>query len=80
MTARETLDPKNKGNGKLAVLIVMGCIVLLLAAATFMRNMIWLSDLTLWQDVVSKSPGKARAHYAVGFFYQNKEKFAESIR
>jgi len=40
--------------------------VLLLAATTWGRNTVWKDRLTLWTDVVSKSPGKARPHLNLG--------------
>ncbi len=33
-----------------------------LAAATYRRNLVWENELTLWTDVVAKSPNKPRAH------------------
>ena len=43
----------------------MAGILLLVIASnsllTFQRNKVWKDDLTLWSDVVEKSPGKARA-------------------
>jgi tetratricopeptide (TPR) repeat protein len=37
-----------------------------LTGATIARNRIWRDDVSLWTDVVEKSPGKARAHYNLG--------------
>jgi len=37
-----------------------------LAAATHARNSVWADDLTLWSDVVAKSPNKARPHNNLG--------------
>lgn len=41
---------------------VLVCIVLVvpLITATYLRNRVWHDNLTLWRDVVSKSPEKAR--------------------
>ena len=39
---------------------------LVLAAALWARNAVWESNLALWQDVVAKSPRKARAHVNFG--------------
>ncbi len=60
-------------------------IVLLLTAAPFAiatheRNTVWLDDATLWRDVVSKSPDKARAHVNLGFAYKEKAKLDDAIR
>jgi Flp pilus assembly protein TadD len=37
-----------------------------LGIATYARNMVWKDDLTLWSDVVAKSPNKARPHNHLG--------------
>ena len=46
--------------GAAVVAVILGC-------ATWQRNLVWETPLTLWGDVVSKSPGKSRAnnHYGV---------------
>lgn len=40
--------------------------VLTLSAAAIARNMVWQDELTFWNDVVKKSPNKARPHIALG--------------
>ncbi len=59
------LSPKAAQAGRiaLAATLVAG---LGLSVATFQRNRVWLSGLTLWADSVSKSPEKERPvmHYA----------------
>ncbi len=37
-------------------------IIAILLVATIRRNEVWRDDLTLWQDVVAKSPGRADVH------------------
>lgn len=37
-----------------------------LATATFARNRVYLSGISLWQDTVEKCPGNARAHNNLG--------------
>jgi tetratricopeptide (TPR) repeat protein len=37
-----------------------------LGVATWARNLVWKDELTLWSDVVAKSPGKARPHSDLG--------------
>jgi Flp pilus assembly protein TadD len=51
-------------------MLVLTAVTLLLSSATVMRNRVWRAEVTLWQDVVSKSPLKARAHGALGHAYQ----------
>jgi peptidoglycan/LPS O-acetylase OafA/YrhL len=41
-------------------------LVLVLSAASLERNTVWKSELALWEDVVRKSPRKARGHYNLG--------------
>lgn len=42
---------------------------------TYERNFIWNDDITLWSDVVNKSPKKARGYENRGFAYQIKGDF-----
>jgi tetratricopeptide (TPR) repeat protein len=37
---------------------------------TYERNKIWKTELSLWNDVISKSPNKARSYYNRGLAYQ----------
>jgi tetratricopeptide (TPR) repeat protein len=55
--------PAKAGRIALAATLVVG---LLLTVATFQRNKVWFSGLTLWEDSVSKAPEKERPvmHYA----------------
>ncbi len=53
--------------------VIISCaaiIVLTLSAAAYARNGVWQSGIVLWEDVVSKSPGKHRAHYNLAFEYE----------
>ncbi len=52
--------------------IGLGAVVLVLSAATYQRNMVWKDDLTLWQDVVAKSPNKARGYNGLAVAYHSK--------
>ena len=44
-----------------ATLVAVICV--LLSIGTIARNKVWADDLNLWQDVVKKSPNKARPHF-----------------
>ncbi len=55
-----------------AVISLLVIIVLVLSVATFARNRIWQDEVRLWEDVVRKSPGNARAHNNLGFLYNEK--------
>lgn len=39
------------------------------SVATFLRNAVWQDSITLWTDIVKKSPNKARAHSNLGALY-----------
>ncbi len=44
---------------------------LVLAAATYSRNIIWMDDILLWKDVTSKSASKARAYNDLAMAFYN---------
>jgi tetratricopeptide (TPR) repeat protein len=48
---------------------VMGLIIMLLGWGTYKRNMVWGSEISLWEDVARKSPNKARSHNNLGKAY-----------
>ncbi len=56
-------------SGKKRACVVMFVLALLLSGATFARNRVWQSEISMWEDVVRKSPGKARAHNNLGAAY-----------
>ena len=49
-------------NKRLFALILLLAIVVSLGVATYQRNITWQDAITLWADVVSKSPYNHRAH------------------
>jgi len=52
---------------KLLSVWVSVLIVLSLGMATYLRNQIWQDQVSLWSDVVAKSPRNFRAHCNLGF-------------
>ena len=52
-------------------LIIAGLIAVF-GVNTYQRNFIWKDDLSLWSDVVEKSPNKARPHTCLGLEYQRR--------
>jgi tetratricopeptide (TPR) repeat protein len=47
-------------------------LVTVLASGAYARNGVWKDEISLWQDVVQKSPRKARPHNNLGYaYYQN---------
>jgi tetratricopeptide (TPR) repeat protein len=39
---------------------------------SFRRNFVWKDDMSLWSDVIKKSPGKSRPHNNLGNVYLNR--------
>lgn len=54
--------------------------VLVLSVAAYMRNDVWRSEVSLWKDVVSKSPEKLRGHYNLGAAYAKQGWFDDAIK
>jgi len=54
---------------RLASYVVCGVMITIFCIATFQRNKVWQTPLTLWSDVVKKSPNKARGYNNLGKAY-----------
>lgn len=52
--------------------ILVVSLLLVFSIATYKRNTVWGEELTLWQDVVTKSPGSQRGHNNLGAFLSKK--------
>jgi tetratricopeptide (TPR) repeat protein len=61
----EGVKQKWKNVEKVTVL-VLAVVIVVLAGAAYSRNGVWRDGVSLWTDVVSKSPGKARPHNNLG--------------
>jgi tetratricopeptide (TPR) repeat protein len=62
--------------------LILGTIIVIaaLALATYARNGVWKDEVTLWRDVVAKSPGKTRPLYNLGEAYFARGQFNEGIQ
>lgn len=58
---------------------VLSMVVLLFCGLTYARNLAWRSEVSLWEDVVGKSPAKARGHNALGFALRKEGRAGEAI-
>lgn len=58
---------------KIEALVVLSLLVIavVLTGATYARNTVWKDEVTLWEDVVSKSPNKARGQNNLGVAYKS---------
>lgn len=59
--------------------LVVAGLVMLFAAATYQRNLVWEDDFTLWTDVVKKSPYKARGYNEIGMYFYELRKPDKAI-
>jgi protein O-mannosyl-transferase len=55
-------------------------IVLALSTTAYARNQVWASRISLWEDVVAKSPNKATARNLLGVFYAEGGRAGDAIR
>ncbi|MBI5633805.1 MAG: tetratricopeptide repeat protein [Nitrospirae bacterium] len=53
-------------------LFLLAGIVIALLSTTYARNAVWQSEISLWKDVVKKSPEKVRGHNELGLAYNSK--------
>jgi len=60
--------------------LTVGLMILVFSIATYQRNLIWQSELTLWRDVVEKSPNKATGHLNLGQAYMLEKNLDEAIQ
>jgi tetratricopeptide (TPR) repeat protein len=61
-------------------LTVLILTTLIFTGASYSRNNVWESNVSLWEDVVEKSPNKARGHNNLGSFYSEKGFNDKAIR
>lgn len=58
---------------------VLTAIVAIMTITACIRNRVWKDPIVLWQDVVSKSPGKARPFVNLGMHYYAALRFNEAL-
>jgi tetratricopeptide (TPR) repeat protein len=67
---------------KRAVVAVVAASLILVIYATlsYRRNFIWKDEISLWSDVISKSPHKARPYNERGLAYHDDRRYDAAIR
>ena len=58
---------------------LLSALVVGLSVWTYQRNRVWENKITLWSDVVKKSPGKARPHFNLGAAFSEQKRDEEAI-
>jgi protein O-mannosyl-transferase len=56
----------------------IGLVLLVIGCGTVLRNQVYRSQATLWEDAMSKSPSKARVANNLGYAYQQAGRFDEA--
>jgi tetratricopeptide (TPR) repeat protein len=61
--------------------LIIGLVMLfsIFAGMNWMRNQVWKDELSLWTDIVGKSPQKARAHLNYGLELQRKRFLDQAV-
>jgi tetratricopeptide (TPR) repeat protein len=54
-------------------------VILILIAATIMRNEVWADETTLWSDAIAKSPGQARGYSGLAQAYFLRGEYEKAI-
>ena len=65
-------------NEKKTITLVL-ILVLIFSGATFQRNVVWGSQISLWQDTILKSPNKARPYINLAAALKKSNRFDEAI-
>lgn len=65
--------------GRMAAVIMLTVIVTLFAAATYARNDVWASPITLWKDAIRKGPHHSRPYFVLGAEYARHGAYGKAI-
>lgn len=55
-----------------ALVFAFSIVTLVLSCAAYSRNSVWRSDISLWEDVIRKSPRNANANFKLGEIYMSR--------
>jgi tetratricopeptide (TPR) repeat protein len=69
----------NKPLIKKAVLTAMILAIAVFSATAYARNGVWRDEVTLWEDIMKRSPNKARPNYNLGLLYSKLNRIDEAI-
>jgi tetratricopeptide (TPR) repeat protein len=69
----------NKPLIKKTVLTAMILVIVVLSVTAYARNGVWRDEVTLWEDVVKKSPNKARPHNNLGGLFLKDNHIDEAV-
>ncbi|MEO5360122.1 MAG: tetratricopeptide repeat protein [Nitrospirota bacterium] len=78
ITVAAIADNAGEKYAKTALLSLI-IVVLTFSIASYKRNSVWQNEISLWNDVVSKSPDNANAHFNLGYSYLNNGDYDKAI-
>jgi Flp pilus assembly protein TadD len=58
---------------------IAAVLIALLCAATMLRNRVWRSEISLWEDAAGKSPALMRPHQNLGLYYSMQGRLGEAL-
>ncbi len=77
-----TLDYYNKS--KPSMYIIVGAFICLwiigIGSATYIRNEVWHTEKTLWDDALKKAPGASRPHHNQGSLYHQQGEYEKALQ
>jgi tetratricopeptide (TPR) repeat protein len=73
------LQDKRKVKMNAAVVVVSVAVIVCFSGLAYARNMVWGSEVSLWRDVIKKSPQKARGYNGLGLAYYNLRDYDRAI-
>jgi Tfp pilus assembly protein PilF len=62
-----------------ALVPILVLIMAVLGTTTHLRNNVWATEISLWEDVVRKSPQKMRGYYNLGNLYRTERQYDKAI-
>lgn len=62
------------------LIVLFAILAILLSLSSYIRNGIWKSRVDLWEDVIRKSPCKARAYNNAGVNYCKQKQYDQALR
>lgn len=68
---------RTAARGAVAGIVCASCV---LGGVAYSRNSVWKTNISLWQDVVEKSPSKGRPHYNLGVAYTAQGRTEDAVK
>jgi len=68
-----------RASAERVVMSVLAAGVIVFSGLTYARNIVWQSEVSLWEDVIALNPAKARGYNGLGLAYQHLSRFDQAI-